>query len=311
MSKFKTTIVTMFFNLKKLEDQSIETRPISFYTEQCVHVLRLKYPMVLFCDSDSLDILRTIREREVGYDIPTKYIVKDIIDYDYYKQNVSIIRENRAQYNADAYINSRNTPSYFLLSMFKCIALLLAKQENPFQTDYYAWIDIGCNHVVQGISEYAPKMLEEPNPKISMCYIHYRRADELSDMRNYMRWGGKCGIAAGAFTVHKDYVERLYTYAFSIFYEMLSKGVGHSEETVFTYMANRYPDLFTFYNGDYYSLFTNYHLPRRDIQAIIYHYIRNADPKYAHEASCRLLLADVKKVITLTEEEKKMLRLNL
>ncbi len=42
-----TTIVTMFFNLKKLKDASMQTRPQEFYIENGRETLKLKYNMVI------------------------------------------------------------------------------------------------------------------------------------------------------------------------------------------------------------------------------------------------------------------------
>jgi hypothetical protein len=302
---FKTTMVSMFFNLKKLKDQTISTRPLEFYIQNCVHVLSLKYPLVLFCDEDTVDMLREIRNKEVSEDIPTTYIVKDLSEYEYYKNNWPIIHDNRQKYNADIYVNSRNTSSYFLMGMFKPLALLLAKQ--VYDSEYYAWIDVGCNHVVRNLTEYAPKMLDNPNPKISACYIHYRKTEELENMRQYMQKGGPCGIATTAFTVEKKYIEQYYVIMFSIFYEMLGNGIGHTDETVMTYMANRCPELFTFYNGDYYSIFTNYHDPREDITTIYLHFIKNADKKHASEATIRLLNSSNKNLIQLGKNDIELL----
>jgi hypothetical protein len=43
-----TTILTMFFNLKKLKDASLQTRPQEFYIENGRETLKLKYPMIIF-----------------------------------------------------------------------------------------------------------------------------------------------------------------------------------------------------------------------------------------------------------------------
>jgi hypothetical protein len=271
----KTTVVTMFFNLKKLQDQSSETRPPEFYMENGKVILSLPYPMVIFCDEETKDLLKGMRDETNVENYPTEYVVKSITEYDYYQTNFDIITENRRRSNGYKEPN-RNTPSYFLLTMFKILALRISKMKNFFGTPYYAWMDFGCNHILRSVSEYAPKMLDNPRPKISVCYIHYRSHDEIKDMRGYMEYGGHCGLAAGIITAEKEYIDRFYNQMFSIFNEQLYVGYGHSEETVLAYCYDRSPELFNLYYGDYYSLLTNYLEPIQDIYQIKHFFIDQA-----------------------------------
>jgi hypothetical protein len=273
--EFKTTIITMFFNIKKLKDSSEQTRPIEFYVDHGKHVLKLQYPMVIFCDEDTYEILKSARDSEVDPTIiPTEYIIKSINEYEYYTTSWNIINENRISLGKPE--DKRNTVSYFLMGMFKPFAFNYVHQQNFFNTEYYAWIDLGCNHIVRKLVEYAPLMLDKPNKKVSVCYIHYRGHNELSNMKNFMKYGGPCGIASTAYTIESNYVSRFYTSMFSIFYEKLYNAVGHTDETVMTYCYDRYPEIFDIYNGDYYSVFTNYHQPIEDLQNIYMYFIINA-----------------------------------
>lgn len=269
----KTTIITMFFNMKKLKDSTELTRPFDFYIENCVHVLKLDYPMVIFCDEDTHEPLKTIRDNEVK-DNKTKYIIKNIECYEYYQNCWNIITNNRIKNGQP--LDRRNTSSYFLMGMFKAFAFNYVHHNNFFNTTHYAWIDIGCNHIVKELSKYAEIMLNNPTPKVSACYIHYRSHEELSNMKEYMKTGGPCGVASTAFTIEANYVERFYTSMFSIFYEKLYKEVGHTDETVMTYCYDRYPEIFNIYNGDYQSIFVNYHNPTQNIDIIVYCFIMNA-----------------------------------
>lgn len=268
-----TTIITMFFNLKKLKDSTELTRPLEFYIENSSHVLKLNYPMVVFCDEDTHELLKSIRDREV-IDNKTQYIIKNIEKYEYYQNCWNIINENRNQNGFP--LDRRNTVSYLLMGMFKPFAFNYVNQYNFFNTSHYAWIDIGCNHVVKELQKYAPLMLDNPNPKVSVCYIHYRGQNELKNMKEYMKYGGPCGIASTSYTIEANYVSRFYTSMFSIFYEKLYVGVGHTDETVMTYCYDRYPEIFDIYCGDYGSVFINYHTLTQNIDIIIGCFIMNA-----------------------------------
>ena len=267
---YKATIVTFYFNIKKLADATSLVRPQSFYMEKGRETLKLNYPMVIFCDETTYDEIKTIRDEYVTDSTLTHYIIKNITEYDFYKENIAKITHNRI-HNSN-YENSRNTPSYYLVTMFKIMALDIAKENNFYNTDYYAWIDFGGSHIMKDFNHSAIKMLENPNPKISLCYIHYRTKDEMYKLLRTI--GGFCGIAATSFTIETNYIKPFYDTTFALFYELLNNGIGHAEEQILTLFYDKYPELCTLYYGDYYSILQNYHEPLQDFMCIIYNYIK-------------------------------------
>ena len=273
----KPTIVTMYFNLKELPDTSKETRPIEFYLKNGRGTLQMPYPMVLFCDSVTRPLLQSLRDELVNpYEVPTIYIERPLNDYDFYKMNWSVITNNRK--SSTYYKNSgdRNTVSYLLVCMFKIIAIQTASQRNDFGSYHYFWMDFGCSHVAKNdMYESAIKMLEKPNPKVSVLYIHYRSKQELQDMENVVN-RGTCGMAGTVFSAQKEYITPFCSYMWSTFYEMVARGVGHTDEQVFTYCYDRHPELFTIYFGDYYSVIRNYHHVCQDWHTIKYCFIQKA-----------------------------------
>jgi hypothetical protein len=230
--------------------------------------------MVIFCDEDTYEPIKQMRDSLVDDQNLTKYVIKNIQEYEYYQNCWNIIYENRVKNGWP--IDRRNTPSYLLMGMFKPYAFHYAHQQNYFNTSHYAWIDIGCNHVVRELNTYAPQMLDNPNSKVCVCYIHYRGHNELANMKEFMKFGGPCGVASTAYTVEASYVSKFYTSMFSILYEKLYREVGHTDETVMTYCYDRYPEIFNIYGGDYGSVFVNYHKPTQDIHIIIHAFIANA-----------------------------------
>lgn len=289
---FKTTIVTMFYNLKNLADASNVTRPLEFYVENGKHTLSLAYPMVIFCDEETIDIIKKVRSK-VDPAIPTTYIVKKLTDYDFYADNFDIIQENREGVSHYGHAGQRNTSSYFLITMFKSVCLRIAKNRNDYNTPFYAWVDLGCNHVLKNVSEYAPKMLDNPKPKICACYIHYRSKEELANLDEFFRGGGPCGMAATVFTAEASYIDRFYNGMMELFHMQLCKRTGHSDEQTMTLCYDKYPALFTIYNGDYYSILTNYHETTTDLSSIKYNFIyttmNSKEYDLAKEAIMRVL----------------------
>jgi len=262
----KTTVVTMYFNIKDLPDTNESVRPKSFYMEKGRATLSLNAPMIIFCDDTCYEDIKTIRNAAIPYaDAITTYVIKPIAEYDFYKHSFPIIQKNRI--GNEIYNNNRNTSSYFVLCMFKILGLFLAKQLNPYKTPFYMWIDFGGSHIMRSFSEYAPQIINNPHPKISFCYIHYRDKEDLSSVHTRFNLG-YCGVAAGAITAEAEYIDQFYNGAMSIFHEMLLHKMGHGEEQVIAYFHYRYPELCTIYNGDYYSILTNYHGIRDDYSTI-------------------------------------------
>jgi hypothetical protein len=182
--------------------------------------------------------------------------------------------------------------------MIKPTALRYAHEKNFFNTSHYAWVDLGSSHVVRKHLELCPKVLAEPGPRVKACYIHYRSKEELADMQHFLGSGGPCAMACTIYTVEGAYVNRFYTAMFSIFYEMLLKGVGHNDEQVMTYCYDRYPELFTIYCGDYYSILTNYFATHEDLHTVRWFFIEKALRARRHD-----LAADAAKgVLRATEE---------
>jgi len=275
--KYKSTIVTMFFNLTELKDSSPATRSPEFYLNHGRAILQLDNPIIIFCDSKTKPRIKEIRDELIGENNITIYIEKNISEYDFYKNNWGIVKKNRepfSYYLEDDY--ARVTVSYSLTVMFKIIAIQIAAERNDFNTSHYVWMDFGCNHIAPyNIKEASLAMLNNPHPKIGILYIHYRDHKELENMILFCNLGN-CSIATTIFTVQKEYVSLLYTKALSIFYEQLFNRVFHADEQVFIYVYDRHPELMTLYYGDYYSVITNYHNPVRDWHSIKWYFVNSA-----------------------------------
>lgn len=273
------TLVSMFFHLN-------QERPKEFYYTHGRAVLTIDAPMVLFCDADTRPGLEAIRG-----DRPTAYVERRLADYDFYATLLPVVRANRVKRPSP---DPRNTAEYFLLCIFKHYALMLASQRADFPSTHYMWLDLGCSHVLRDIPGAIYPILAAPRPKIACCYIHYRSPTELYPMESYLANGGQTGIAGGILTVEASYSQRLFTLFNSIFHELLFRGLGHSDEQIITYCYDKRPDLFSIYPGDYYSLATNYHSVREDLDCVRVNFVEPAlaagRQDIARLASTRLLV---------------------
>ena len=264
--------ITMFFSLKSLSDSSAQTRPNEFYQKNATTTLSVNIPLIIFCDSSTRNWIEPLRSSLSNK--KTIYVEKNFTETEFYKVNHPIVVRNREMSPGYKDPTDRNTPSYLLIQMFKVFALQMAYE--LVDASHYIWIDMGCGHIIWEAKDQLQKVFTNLRPKIGITYIHYRSHEELIDMKSFLATGGPCGVACTMYTVEKPYVTLLYTRALSIFYEMLSKGVGHCDEQVFTYLYDRFPDMFTLTYGDYYSIASNYTYVTRDYWSIRWHFIQNA-----------------------------------
>ncbi len=301
----KCVAVTFFFNIKKLPDATTTVRPVDFYLEKCKPTMSAKCEMVIFCDSEYKPLIETIRnEFAPGY--KTHFIEKNITEYDFFKQNYPIVKANRANSPAYNAPDQRNTASACITYCFKFPALQMAALIVPDAT-HYLWLDFGCSHVARNAIEGINAMIHNPRPGIGMCYIHYRPHNILQDMNNYLKNGNPCTVAATVFSVDRASLVPLYTRIMSLFYEMLSKGVGHNCEALLSYMYDRYPEMFSLYYGDYGSCLNNYVNITEDYHAIRWYFIQQAlntgQHHLAKEAAINVLKSVQLGKIQITQSE--------
>lgn len=261
--------VTFIFDISKLEDTFDSLRGCEFYKNNCEATLSIQYPLVIFCSPSDREWIDTIRSH-CAPNINTVYVEKNITEYDLYKVNYNYVK----QINMDK-DKGRITSSYTLTTLFKYQAIKMAKDILP-DASHYIWVDFGCQYIVCEAKDRLDAIFKNPSPKISVCYIHYRSNEELNDMKKYLSYGGPCAIAMGIFSVENSYVDLFFNRAMMIIYEQLANGVCHADEQVVVYIYDRWPELFTLFYGDYYSLASNYHKVNRDYYAIRWHFIQNA-----------------------------------
>jgi hypothetical protein len=267
--QYKSTVVTFFFDLSKLEDYVPNNRSIDFYIKNGRNTLMIDRPMVIFCDPSHKKNIEEIRN-ECCPNIPTVYIEQNLQEYEHYKLNWPLLDKNHV------YSNSRVNRSYFLTMTFKYVALLIAAKRNDFSTSHYTWIDFGCSHVApKNFVESARLLLDNPRPRIGVCYIRYRNHKDLIDSSSFCK-RGQCGIAGGIISVEREYMFKLYPRYMRIFYEHVEKQIWYSDEQIMTYVHDRHADLFDVYYGDYKSLLTNYIAIKDDWHHIRWFFINEA-----------------------------------
>jgi len=161
--------------------------------------------------------------------------------------------------------------------MFKIHALKIAQERADFKATHYFWVDFGCSHVAYSETFHADalRMIASPRSKVTVQMIRYWDSSERENLFDNVK-AGMCGLAGTVFSVEKTYMARLYTLMMGVFYDLLFKEIGHTDEQVMLLAYYRSPQMFNLYYGDYYSVISNYHYIVRDWHSVIYFIIKRA-----------------------------------
>lgn len=140
------TIVTGYFQLK------FSKAPDEKYKEWMKNMLSIHNPMVIFCDEESEPIIREMRadKKEFTVIIVTKF------DEFYSYRYINHFYEN---YRVDLERSVGHNPFLYMIWSEKTNFLRRAIELNPFRSDYFLWVDIGCFRKTN--TEY----LNWPNPE--------------------------------------------------------------------------------------------------------------------------------------------------
>jgi len=132
------TIVTCYFQMKS-------KHPIEHYMEWMKYMLEKQTPMVIFCDKESYPMIHAQRPYQ------TRIILTTLEQFHSYRY----MDTYRANHEMDH--ETYHTPELYLVWAEKAHFVKQAITMNPFQTDYFLWVDIGCFR--------EPCTVDWPNPQ--------------------------------------------------------------------------------------------------------------------------------------------------
>ena len=147
----KTTIVTGYFQLK-IAKASHET-----YVSWMKNMLAIDNPMVIFCEARSVPMIQAMRADKLAI---TRIIETTFTDFYTYRYSRAFMEH----YKLDTEQRVGHNMFLYMIWSEKSHFLKRAIELDPFQSDYFLWVDIGCFRV--------------PNTK----YIHWPDADRVADM---------------------------------------------------------------------------------------------------------------------------------
>ena len=129
---------------------------------------------------------------------------------------------------------------------------------NPFDTDYFVWLDAGITQTCYENYFYEPKILEGIRDKIDpflFLSYPYEACDEIhgfkfKEMNKYAGKKVEYVCRGGLFGSHKDFLSQTNSLYYELLGRSLSEGLMGTEESIFSIMANLHPENFKRYELD-------------------------------------------------------------
>jgi len=126
-----TTIVTAYFYLEK----SKATHDI--YIDRMKNMLIIDNPMVIFCEKNCIELITNLRKDKLN---KTHIIEITYIEFYSYKYLQTFLQH----YKKDHELIVGHNIFLYLIWNEKSHFLKKAIEINPFNSDYFLWVDIGC-----------------------------------------------------------------------------------------------------------------------------------------------------------------------
>lgn len=268
------TAVTAFFDLSKLTDATAEIRardPQHFLTHAAM-TLALNVNMVVYCDpewKEALEQLRPVHLRHRTLFLPRAFTLFPLV-----QQWHPVVFASRGGSNG-THVDPRNTTSYYLMCMLRYVMLSETIASNPFASSHFAWVNLCIERMSWRSAMYFPRVWNELRDRFSSCYIDYQPRALASDLVEYFRVGGRCGMCSGFFTGSAHYMGLVSRLLLDKFEALAREGHGHADEQLFSLVYFDRPALFEPYLGDYAEMVVNYGRVRQNAHAPVMNVLRN------------------------------------
>jgi hypothetical protein len=264
------TLVSMFYKIG-----GDKRRSITKYLELAkTFLLQLPYPLIIY--SDDIDVINFCIKNRKGK--------LQCIQCEYNKKYIDKIKELQNTYIINNGNPSHETPEYVALQYNKFYFMENSIKNNPFNTEYFGWIDFGINHVANIDVKINNNI--HSNKIIQMC-INPLLCYELNNANGYKNLFNNIyhHLAGGIFIGHKkimiEYCKLFFETVDEILYDKL---FWQLDEAIMTIVSCKYPHMFDLYYGDYDSIISNNPLffseklgSTERIKSIILKYINSGD----------------------------------
>jgi len=258
MSK-NTTIVTGIWDLKRGELSEGWGRDFSHYIKNFEKLLLTLQDinLAIFIDPENEDIVWKHRKKE---NTVVYHHTKEQFNGNFFPffDKIQKIRTNPEWINQVGWLADSTQAKmewYNPMVMSKMFLLHNAKVFNPFNSDFYYWLDGGITNTVHPGYFYHDNVLEKLENFVQkflfVCFPYETQTEihgfDIAAMKKYARSEVVDRVARGGFFGgNKDYLSKANDMYYGLLNDTLSSGFMGTEESIFTLMTYLDPENFQF-----------------------------------------------------------------
>jgi protein YibB len=247
------TVVTGLFDIGRGQWQHYR-RPIEHYLFFFSNLLRIKAPIIVFCEERFVEFVKTQRlnssfETTV---IPTP--IEELYMYKYKDLLFEIQADpNYAKDHPHRECPEISTPMYTLVTVSKPD---LVRRAIPYaKTDYLIWLDAGYTHgtIDIGSLNWNPTSIINQKGKISLTILRplsvMKSHDPVKFSNQYVDI-----VSGGFFGGHKDTIELITPKYYDIVHQQLTElRLKDDDQHYWLFLILQHPELFNLLNGTWFS----------------------------------------------------------
>ena len=262
----KITIVTGLWDIGRDKLTNEWSRSMDSYLEKFDSLLKIDDNMIIFGDET---LQKFVMERRESHN--TQFILRNT---DWFKNNdyfdlIQKIRVTPEWYGQVGWLQDSTQAKleyYNPLVMSKMFLLNDARIMDRFNSEYLFWLDAGISNTVHPgyfthdkVLDKLPKHLKNFTfiafPYESETEIHGFRVDEINHYSgNTVKLVGRGGFFGG----HKDTISDVNSIYYSLLMDTLGKNLMGTEESLFSIILYRYPELVSYFEINYDGLISGF-----------------------------------------------------
>tara|TARA_B100000424_G_scaffold68200_2_gene50587 strand:+ start:13557 stop:15005 length:1449 start_codon:yes stop_codon:yes gene_type:complete len=237
-SGLNITLVTGYFNFGKRAKKRGVSKEYD-YLESSIETLNIDHYMVIFVTADTINHVTEIRKKNnmLHKSKIIEVTEKELYQYDRIEELNKLMEKNIPPYDSKYQILAVNS-RYELVG--RAIKL------NPFNTDYYGWIDFAISHIVDIPENFRVRYTNHDKVRLGWIARKHRKKSEL--IFNHKALGG------GFFVGHKEILKIFINLHDNEFNKLANMGYCINDDKLLFLMYEKYPSLFDVYCSGYANL---------------------------------------------------------
>lgn len=305
------TITTCLYDIRKKEHSTCHNiSTMNNYLELSRHMLSVRLPMVVFTDEE--EIVDHVYKTRLEYGLLDKTLIISLpFEHTFFYKDLEILKQRMEEFHIINWNQEKDTPLYVLLNNNKFDFLKRSMEINPFQTDFFLWMDMGIQHCTKAtekewleISDTWPPFIQQDRDHIHQLRIHtVTKPDDMS-WKDYFRMIYH-HVGGGLFGGHKDRVEEYIRLFQDQWHKILyEENWWQLDEAVMTILTEIYPEKFRFFYGDYDGMLSNFIHSKKSFGLVLQTAQRHLDARKNDLAEHVLTSLDFKSLVGTEYYEK-------